>query len=646
MKNILLILISLLNKFLILKILYKHKKPPMKNPILFTYLLFLFFPILVVSQNPYAKEDNSLRIMSYNVRNGVGMDNITNYQRIADIITEMNPDVVALQELDSATQRSKNVFVLRELAENALMHYTYAPAIDFQGGKYGIGILSKEKPINHRIIPLPGREERRVLLIVEFPRYVVCCTHLSLTEEDRNASVSIIREAIKGYSKPLFLAGDINSNPESELQKSLSETFKTLNNPKENTFPSSNPETCLDYIYGIKNDSYTLLQRRVIKGKLASDHLPLFVDVRIKANQADIFRTRPYLQNPIGNGITVSWLTNLPTHSWVEYGTDKNLENKTETIVDGQVICNNKHHKIRLENLQPGVTYYYRVCSREMTLYEAYRKEFGETAYSDILTFRLPSATETDFTALVFNDLHKNKELLDSLMLQVGGMKYDFVIFNGDFLDDPKNEDQVVDYLSFMNNKAKAQYVPVFYLRGNHEIRNAYSIQMRELFDYVDNKTYNAFNWGDTRFVTLDCGEDKPDSTWVYYNLNNFEQLRKDQATFLKKEINSKEYKEAKKRVLVHHIPIYGTTDDYNPCLELWHPFLKNAPFNVSLNAHTHRFAFHPKGSAENNFPVVVGGGNRVNTGTVMILKKKGEKMDLTALNARGEKLLELDLND
>lgn len=49
-----------------------------------------------------------------------------------------------------------------------------------------------------------------------------------------------------------------------------------------------------------------------------------------------------------------------------------------------------------------------------------------------------------------------------------------------------------------------------FFMRGNHEIRNAYSIGLRNHFDYVDNKIYGAFNWGNTRIVMLDCGEDKP----------------------------------------------------------------------------------------------------------------------------------------
>jgi len=83
-----------------------------------------------------------VKLMSYNVRNTKGMDGIRNRQRVADVIINETPDVVAVQELDSMTTRSNQQYVLGELAERTQMHATYAPAISFQGGKYGIGILS------------------------------------------------------------------------------------------------------------------------------------------------------------------------------------------------------------------------------------------------------------------------------------------------------------------------------------------------------------------------------------------------------------------------------------------------------------------------------------------------------------------------
>lgn len=592
------------------------------------------------------KEPNALRIMSYNVHNGKGLDGVTDYQRIADVINRVAPDVVAVQELDSATERSLGVFVLKELAERALMHWTYGPSIDYQGGKYGIGVLSKEKPLGYQTIPLPGREESRLLLIVEFEKYLLACTHLSLTEEDRELSVPIVIEAVKEIKKPLFLAGDMNSVYESPTQLKLREKFRTLNNYKENTIPVVNPNRCIDYIYGYKNgQAYSVLKRQVLSDEqVASDHLPLFVDVRLPAAKEAIMRTKPYLQNPLNKGITVSWLTTVPVHSWVEYGTDKTLGLREETIIDGQVICNNKQHKIRLNDLKPGVTYYYRVCSREITLYEAYKKEFGETACSSVYSFTMP-AEKGDFKAVVFNDIHKKNDVLDALIEQIKGIDYDFVVFNGDCIDDPKNEKQTVYYLSYLNEKVGAEQKPVFYIRGNHEIRNAYSIQLRDLFDYVGDKTYGSFTWKDTRFVILDCGEDKPDTTWVYYNLNNFEQLRKDQISFLENELSSVAYRSASKKVLIHHIPTYGMPEkSYVPCRDLWGVLLSKAPFDVCLNGHTHSYAYHPKGTVGNNYPVVIGGGNRLDTATVMLLERKGEILSLKVLGATGDKLLDIVL--
>lgn len=344
-----------------------------------------------------------------------------------------------------------------------------------------------------------------------------------------------------------------------------------------------------------------------------------------------IMRMDPYLQRPVDGGITVMWMTNCPAESWVEYGTDPDaLNGKQQTFQDGQLVCNNTLHKIRLEGLEPGKTYYYRVASREIISYRAYSKEFGLTAYSPVYSFTLPDARKSDFTALVFNDLHNGKELLRRLMETVT-VPYDFVLVNGDFLADPKDEATVVDFLSYLNKTVQATSKPIFFIRGNHEIRNAYSIEMRRFFDYVGGNTYGAFSWGDTRFVLLDCGEDKPDDTPVYYGMNDFAGLRAVQADFLKQEINGPAFKKAAKRVLLHHIPVYGLGGDYNPCATLWGPILNKAPFNVSINAHTHRFAYHPKGSAGNPFPVVIGGGNRVETASVMIVTKAGSRLSLTA---------------
>lgn len=619
----------------------------MKHVILGAIALFLVLPLTgICSEESNGRNDNTLRIMSYNIRNGKGMDDATDYQRTADIINKAHPDVVAVQEIDSVTGRSGKTDVLRELAGRTLMHPTYAPAIDYDGGKYGIGMLSKEKPKGFRYLSLPGREEQRALLIVEFEKYIYCCTHLSLTEEDRMKSLSIIRKEAAASGKPFFIGGDWNAEAGSDFIKEIGNDFFLLTNPKEVTFPADKPNVTLDYIAAFARDTALFISRssRVLDEPLASDHRPVVTDILFKQPVQMIFGTKPYLQNPVGNGITVMWQTTVPSYSWVEYGTDKNQLKKAHTLVDGQVICNNLQQKIRLADLEPGKTYYYRICSQEIMQYGAYKKVFGETAVSDFHTFTLPSSSDADFTALIFNDLHKHSETLKALFSQVKDLNYNFVVFNGDCIDDPANHNEATAFLSDLNETVGASDVPVFYLRGNHEIRNAYSIGLRTLFDYVGDKTYGAFNWGDTRIVMLDCGEDKLDTHWVYYGLNDFTDLRNAQTAFLKEELASKAFKKAAKRVLIHHIPIYGNGDKYNPCLEMWGSQLAKAPFNVSINAHTHQYACHPKGSVGANFPVVIGGGYQMDGATVMVLQKKGKSMTLWVLNTKGDLVQELNL--
>lgn len=611
--------------------------------------LFLFVFTSLFASDKFPREKNVVRIMSYNVHNCKGTDNEFNYDRIANIIDDVKPDVVSLQELDSVTTRNNGVFALKKLSELTAMHYLFAPAISLQGGSYGIGMLSKERPIKYQTISLPGREESRVLLIAEFSKYVCCAVHMSLTEADQIASVAIIENALKGISKPVFLAGDMNSEFSSATQIAMREIFKPLSNPNKKTYPSDDAKECIDYIYAYKENQhqFSVIQNQVIPEKIASDHLPLFTDVRIAADATQIMRTKPYLQNPNNGGITVSWLTNVPVHSWVEYGTNpQHLDCRAETLIDGQSVCNNEHHKVRLKNLKPDTRYYYRVCSQEITLYEAYRKEFGATACSEVYSFSVPGSKTTDFTAIIMNDLHKNKKTLSKLANQIKGIDYDMVIFNGDCIDDPKDEKSAVDFLSYMNEQVHAEKAPVYLIRGNHEIRNAYSIQLRDLIDYVGgNTTYGAFNWGDSRFVLLDCGEDKPDTTKVYYGLNSFESFRREQTEFLKKELSGNEFKKASAKVLIHHIPLYCMpSDEYTPCKDMWHPLLKKASFNLAINAHNHSFAYHPKGECENNFPVVVGGGPDLDNGTVMILKKRNSKLTLTVLNTEGKELLKKEL--
>lgn len=245
------------------------------------FLLFLLLPWGAAAQD-------TLRLMTYNVKNCVGMDGRRSYWRVAGAIARVVPDVVAVQELDSVTQRSKGDFVLGELADITKMHATFAPAIDFDGGKYGVGILSREEPRSVQVVPLPGREEERVLLVAEFDRYVFCCTHLSLTAEDRMASLPFIVEAVRGWDKPVFLAGDWNAAPSSPFVEALGHDFVLLSDTAQATYPSPAPVETLDYVAAFRPaKGVRVVAASVPEERAASDHRPVVVSILLDGEEEE-----------------------------------------------------------------------------------------------------------------------------------------------------------------------------------------------------------------------------------------------------------------------------------------------------------------------------------------------------------------------
>lgn len=127
---------------------------------------------------------------------------------------------------------------------------------------------------------------------------------------------------------------------------------------------------------------------------------------------------------------------------------------------------------------------------KEILRYQAYNKVFGNTAQSEFSEFTLPAPDSDNFTALVFNDLHQHPKTFRALCQQIQDIDYDFVVFNGDCVDDPASHEQATAFISELTEGVHGDCVPTFFMRGNHEIRNAYSIGLRDHYDYVGNKTY------------------------------------------------------------------------------------------------------------------------------------------------------------
>ncbi|MBR5483986.1 MAG: endonuclease/exonuclease/phosphatase family protein [Alistipes sp.] len=240
----------------------------------FKALLLCAVVLLGVSCQPHR-----MRIMSYNIRIGIGMDNNTDLQRAADVIKRVNPDFVGLQEVDSVAERSGWVDQAKALGEMTGMHYIFAPALERSKGLYGIAALVKEKPISYRNIHLPGQEEVRTFLVLEYDDYLLCNTHFSLVADSRKESVDIIRQVVSEYDKPAIITGDFNMLPTSEECHKMDEMWKPLSDTTRFTFPADGAMWAIDYIWGRDGFDYKVLNYEVVDEPMASDHLPLYIDV-------------------------------------------------------------------------------------------------------------------------------------------------------------------------------------------------------------------------------------------------------------------------------------------------------------------------------------------------------------------------------
>ena len=229
-----------------------------------------------------------MKLMSYNVMHCEGADGKVDIARTAAVIRREAPRFVGLQELDcKSAKRSGGVDQPAELGRLTGMHATFAQALPFQGGGYGVAVLSREKPISVFKTPLPGKEPR-VLLLCEFKDCWFGTTHLALQETNRLASVEIIRKAVaeRSATKPVYLTGDWNATPGSKPLAAMRSFMAILSDTTGRTyhgFKTHDPASayCIDYIAADAISARKMVVRdsHVVPDVTTSDHSPVVATI-------------------------------------------------------------------------------------------------------------------------------------------------------------------------------------------------------------------------------------------------------------------------------------------------------------------------------------------------------------------------------
>ena len=239
-------------------------------------------------------EARTIRVMSYNIHVGIGMDKKLDLARIAAVIKRERADIVGLQEVDRGVERTGRVDQIAELARLTGMDYAFAPNLRYQGGWYGVAILSRF-PITsfeHRRYRNLREAERRGFICAEISigndRLRFITTHLAYQFADgRLFEAGQLLDALAHVTGPLILTGDLNEGPDGEtyrlVKSRLTDDWMSSGaNSAGSTFPADRPAKRIDYIFYSGLVGRPLRARRAwVSETLASDHRPLVVEFEL-----------------------------------------------------------------------------------------------------------------------------------------------------------------------------------------------------------------------------------------------------------------------------------------------------------------------------------------------------------------------------
>lgn len=347
------------------------------------------------------------------------------------------------------------------------------------------------------------------------------------------------------------------------------------------------------------------------------------------------FDINPYVQAVTENSATIMLCTSQ--EAVVSVLLQDSLHNKRTVLnsTNGLINAGDKLHKVKVKGLKPGLTYTYSVMARQLMQMTPYFTYYGDTIYSKKYTFTTRT-TQTDTARfIVMSDLHGQSEKLEQHITDQT-LRPDFYVFNGDITDNFQQEKDLVERILKPAVELFATDIPFYYTRGNHETRGYYS---RRLFNYIETpggKPYFVLTQGPVHLIMLDVGEDKTDDNKYYYGLADFDAYRKEQTIWLKKQVESEAFKNAKYKIVCTHIPFFGY-ENAEPiekkAYEMWGPILEKAGIDLMIAGHTHEFFWFPKERSPANYPVLITDNNQR---AEIVITKNG--IDIKVRNREGSK--------
>jgi len=232
---------------------------------------------------PFQPADE-LRVVTYNIRHGRGSDNVVDLDRTAGVIRAQRPDIVGLQEVDDRAARSGKVPQAERLGQSLGMHHAFGRFMDFQGGAYGMAILTREPIDATRSVQLPEGNEPRIALAVQVrlagrrPLTIVN-VHFDWVRDDafRFAQAEALTKYLDDLKTPYILLGDFNDLPGSRTVALFKARAGEARKPEADrfTFSATAPAREIDFIFFAPTSEWRAREVTVVDEPVASDHRPV-----------------------------------------------------------------------------------------------------------------------------------------------------------------------------------------------------------------------------------------------------------------------------------------------------------------------------------------------------------------------------------